>query len=155
VDLLSITIGISTNSENVDESIVAEVFVNDRRLVPPDLATDLTEVAATLDGAGEYFIVTCLCGDAGCAGIQTGISVTMNTQGIGWVVQDWGGRDRPIEEYRFDPAQYRGEIQRALQAFLELMASRGDLDTTPYLARDDMNAALKAGKVERWLKIEP
>jgi hypothetical protein len=153
VDSLEIAVGISPQSGNADESVVAEVYVNRYQVAPGDLAVDMAALAATLNGAGEYFVVTCECGDAGCAGIQRGVQVTESASEVSWVIQDWGRRERPEVEYRFDATQYRTEIQRALREFLKLMAGRNDLDTTPYLTRDRMNAAVKAGNVDRWLQI--
>ena len=152
MDHLEIVVGISPKSGNIDETVVAEVSINGRPFVPDDLAADMTALAATLDGAGEYFVVTCQCGDPGCAGMQTGVQVAEGAGEVSWTIRDWGGRERPGAEYRFDSEQYRAEIQRALRSFLDLMTSQSQLDTTPYLARDGMNSAVKAGKVERWLK---
>jgi hypothetical protein len=60
---------------------------------------------------GGYFILTCGCGDPGCAGIDEPVSVFHKGSVIGWNVID----PKPERLLRFDKDQYRIAILKLLK----------------------------------------
>ena len=78
MDEIIVTPKISGATRNSKPHLFVEIEIGDFLLVNyehDDLAVDVIELAKSLNCDGEYFIVTCACGDAGCAGIQEGISI--------------------------------------------------------------------------------
>jgi hypothetical protein len=51
------------------------------------LTTSLPELARSSQKPGEFFIITCHCGDPGCAGIRQGIEVTHAKNQVVWRYQ--------------------------------------------------------------------
>lgn len=69
---------------------------------------------------GKYFIFTCGCGDPGCGGFFKGIEVEHHGETIRWADGDW------TYSFEFDFAQYRTEVERALELSIELLDSVAD-----------------------------
>jgi len=65
--------------------IVPSLWVNDE-CVSEGFVVDLRNLVATLKGSGEYEIVTCSCGEPGCAGIWQGIIVFHYYDLIRWLI---------------------------------------------------------------------
>ena len=82
------------------------------------LQVDLFELAQSLDQEGEYFIITCWCGNAGCAGIHRGIDIYYNGGRVFWVIYE----PAPARTLVFDEQAYRQAVQTALAEFRQLGA---------------------------------
>ena len=86
-------------------------------------ALDMEELALSCRFSGEFEILTCGCGYAGCAGIDEGIHVTHQDGTILWKVRNpvsWPGyKDLPknitFTEYLFDKQQYVEAIRSSVE----------------------------------------
>lgn len=80
---------------------------------------------------GEYFLVTCTCGEPGCAGIFDGVLVTHEGELVRWKVpnpiqrDDDSDEDAPItyDEYVFDRAVYIATIREALNQLKNIVTT--------------------------------
>lgn len=64
------------------ERLVIAARVDGRVLVDPrDVAFNVYELCASLDGNGDFWLITCWCGDAGCAGVDGPASVSYKDGG--------------------------------------------------------------------------
>lgn len=117
------------------------------------LAIDLTELAKSLDGDGEYFVITCACGDAGCAGINEGIQVSHAHNTVRWRVHPWGNGQELEKVFTFQAEAYRAAVKHGLRQFLELYENNPDIETTPYLLRERVEFAKKQAWLANWLAL--
>jgi hypothetical protein len=81
---------------------------------PGDTVACILPLRKSLDQPGDYFFVTCTCGDAGCAGIFSPTQVRHEDGAIRWLVPSRRKRT-PIEQYVFAKAHYQFEIERAVR----------------------------------------
>ncbi len=108
--------------------ITQAVYVNGENLALNN-AIDLVQLSKSCQLGGEFFIATCECGDAGCAGIDDGIRVTHFDDSIVWEVptplsyrdmrKEEKGAAMAKPEYRkfsFQPDAYLAAVQRGLRA---------------------------------------
>ncbi len=113
----------------VDEHylITQAIFINGKSLAPEN-PIDLIHLSKSCQLSGEFFIVTCGCGDAGCAGIDDGIRVTHLDDRIVWEVPDpisnRGMSDEALKQlnenrvfttYSFEPAAYLLSVKEGLR----------------------------------------
>lgn len=107
------------------------------------LTTSLPELARSIHKNGEFFIITCHCGVAGCAGIRQGIEVTHAKNQVSWRYQplwpdphtqpellektangrpEWivRGLRFPPKLFVFDPDEYEQTIRQALKRLPQL-----------------------------------
>lgn len=123
----------------VELEIGALLLVNYDRY---DLGVDLVELAQSVESSGEYFVVTCSCGDAGCAGIDDGIAVAHDAATVRWQFPHAGYRPHLAGQvFTFDRAAYAATIRRGLRAFMRLYASQPDCETTPYMLKNRIDEA--------------
>ena len=85
-------------------------------------ATNLLSLVPSVDYDGDFFMVVCTCGDAGCAGIVNPITVTHQSGRVDWHVPE----PEPVRDFSFDEDQYRVEIVRLVDEGT-LLASDGKL----------------------------
>jgi len=100
----------------VDRSLWTELLVGDELLLDFEgltLAVDLGQLALSLQGDGEFFILTCTCGVAGCAGLETGVQVTRDGKNVHWVVREPG----PTRTLVFDGDAYARAVKEGLAHF--------------------------------------
>lgn len=92
---------------------------------------------------GDYFFVTCSCGDAGCAGYMEPTAVTHDGGLIYWK-GTW-----PAWEFVFDERSYAAEVRRIIDEGRELLRDEShDFRRT----HDHQNVSLfKSEAFERWL----
>ena len=107
-------------------------------------ALDMEELALSCRFSGEFEILTCGCGNAGCAGIDEGIHVTHKDGTIHWKVRNpvsWPGyKDLPkniaYTEYLFDKQQYveaiRSSVEKAKEALRYAEEERKIVETGPH-----------------------
>lgn len=74
------------------------------------LSIDLAELARSVDHDGDYQMLTCSCGIAGCAGIKEGIRVRHNAKCVRWSVRTF----QPARILVFDRSHYRNAILRGV-----------------------------------------
>ena len=65
--------------------IEARIGIDDEHCVY-DYPVDLIELVDSLVRPGEFFVLTCQCGEPGCTGLFTGILVTHGTGRVRWTV---------------------------------------------------------------------
>lgn len=99
--------------------------------ISPSYSIALKELVKSCQLSGEFEIVTCECGIAGCAGIYKGITVTHETDKVSWkvpsplsiheVIKYEGRTDESLHEslkydtYVFEPNSYIKNIEIALE----------------------------------------
>lgn len=125
--------------------LTQSIFVNGDNLAPHH-AIYLPHLAKSCQSSGEFSIVTCGCGDAGCAGIDDGIRVTHEGDRIVWHVPDplsYAGmsteeaertaNNRQYDTYVFQPDQYLETILTGLnKAKALLFGDRQPIECSPY-----------------------
>jgi hypothetical protein len=91
------------------------------------LGIDLVALARSVKQGGEFFIITCSCGDAGCAGIDEGIEVIHDSDEVRWVVRGFS----PDRAYVFEKAAYATSIKQGLDHFLQLLFENPSIEPVP------------------------
>ena len=114
----------------VDRSLWTEILVDDELLLDFEgltLAVDLGQLALSLQGDGEFVIVTCTCGVAGCAGLTRGIEVTHNGQNVRWVIREPG----PTRSLVFEGAGYVEAVRQGLAQFEQRCIEHPGMEPVP------------------------
>lgn len=114
----------------VDRSLWTEILVDDELLLDFEgltLAVDLGQLALSLQGDGEFFIITCTCGVAGCAGLTRGIQVTHDGRNVHWVVRQPG----PTRTLVFDGEACARAIKQGLAQFEQLCIQHPGMSPVP------------------------
>jgi hypothetical protein len=118
-------------SEDRQTSIEAKLYI-DRKLIADSekewLTIDLLELEKTIKSDGEYFIITCICGNPDCAGITQVIKVWRDTTTIHW--KDFSHYPEK-QYYRFDFEDYKHQINNALKQLSKLIKANPEIETTP------------------------
>lgn len=132
--------------------ITQAVLINGENLAPEN-PIDLRQLAKSCQLPGEFYIVTCGCGEAGCAGIEDGIRVSHFPNRISWEVPEPISVSDLTEEeceqhrikhsirrYTFDPASYLAAVQTGLrEARCMLFGEQQPVECSPYgFDRDDL-----------------
>jgi hypothetical protein len=147
----------SDSDESPGYLITQAILINDKSLAT-DNPIDLIPLAKSCQLSGEFFIVTCGCGDAGCAGIDEGIRVAHFDDRIVWEVPDpisyrglsdeavkRASEDRLYKKYSFEPEAYLVSVQEGLRIAKGLLfGDKQPVECSPY----GMNP-------ERLLSIDP
>jgi hypothetical protein len=114
----------------IDRSLWTEILVDDELLLDFEglvLAVDLGQLALSLQGDGEFVIITCTCGVAGCAGLTRGIEVTHDGKNVHWVVREPG----PTRTFVFDGEAYAGAIKQGLAQFEQRCVEHPGMEPVP------------------------
>ncbi len=101
-----------------------------------EFAIDLSELARSVNQSGEFFVLTCSCGDPGCAGIQQGVHVSHTETYVQWEISDWGRGVGASTVWTFDRNVYGHTIQRALTEMYHQLDMHPMSETTPYLLKE-------------------
>ena len=115
---------------NVDRSLWTEVLVDDELLLDFEglwLAVDLRQLALSLQGDGEFFVLTCTCGVPGCAGLERGVQVIHDNENVQWVVREPG----PTRTLLFDGADYATAIKQGLAQFEQRCVEHPGMEPVP------------------------
>jgi hypothetical protein len=148
-DTLKIEYHVSVEGESRDRYIVPSLWINSQRL-GADVVVDLREVVATLRGPGEYFPLTCGCGEPGCAGIFQGIIVFHYWDTVRWLIPEpiiglpepdetEGDRVLRFMERYFQKADYRKAIVSGIEEGRKLVlqdAENAHIGPHGFSARD-------------------
>jgi hypothetical protein len=81
------------------------------------VATDLAALHASISSPGEHYILTCWCGEPGCAGIAHGIKVLHRGQTVHWHIRD----PQPKRHFQFEASAYRTAIDLALSEACDIL----------------------------------
>jgi hypothetical protein len=114
----------------VDRSLRTEILVDDELLLDFEglwLAVDLGQLALSLQGDGEFFIITCTCGVAGCAGLTRGVQVVHDGKNVHWVVRQPG----PARTLVFDGEAYAEAIKQGLAQFEQRCVEHPGMSPVP------------------------
>lgn len=125
--------------------ITQAVLINAENLAPEN-PIDLRQLAKSCQVSGEFYIVTCGCGNAECAGIENGIRVSHFPDRIRWEVpvpmsvrglteeDSEQQRIKPIfRRYTFEPASYLTAVQTGLrEARCMLFGEQHPVECSPY-----------------------
>jgi hypothetical protein len=85
------------------------------------------KLARSIHRDGEFFIITCSCGHAGCAGIRRGVDVFRDDGKVYWVIH----RREATETLVFEEETYQRAIDTGLAEFGQLCARHPQLDPVP------------------------
>jgi hypothetical protein len=114
----------------VDRSLRTEILVDDEPLLDFEglcLAVDLGQLALSLQGDGEFFIITCTCGVAGCAGLTRGVQVTHDGKNVHWVIREPG----PTRTLVFEGQAYPEAIKQGLAQFEQRCVEHPGMEPVP------------------------
>ncbi len=114
-------------SDEAPHLISQSVFINGQNIAPEN-PIDLIEIIKSCQLSGEFFIVTCGCGEPACAGIYDGIRVTHLDDRVVWEIPDPlsynglsdedGDRialNREYKQFSFEPRGYLQSVQKGLR----------------------------------------
>lgn len=65
--------------------LIPFLWINDE-CISKRVTVDMRVLVASIQGSGEYEILTCSCGESGCAGIWEGIIVIHRQESIQWLI---------------------------------------------------------------------
>jgi len=127
---------VESSTGDMAKFLVPSLMVDDRE-INEDFALDMRELVNSCRADGEYFILTCGCGEAGCAGVFEGIAVSHQNGEVVWVVPD------PIKsttsaksdyvEYRFDRCSYIDAIRKGVDKGKNLLRfTEEKIETGPH-----------------------
>ena len=91
------------------------------------LVIDLVELAKAAERSGEFFIITCVCGEPGCVGIYEGIEATHHSDEVRWLVRGFG----PDRVYTFGKEAYATSIKQGLDEFLQFLLDNPSIEPLP------------------------
>lgn len=121
--------------------LVVEVWVDGNVLANFDsYATDLPELIRSSERAGDYFIVTCWCGQAECAGIRQAIQVRYDHGNIFWQVVE----PAPKRRFVFEQSAYTQAIRDCIKQGKRSIAYRRTTDSKPFEITPTQNETLFA-----------
>ena len=93
----------------------AGIFIDGERF-GRGYATDFIELACSGVSDGDYFLLTCGCGEPGCAGLTEPIEVRSDEEKVYWhVIQP-----APERWFTFTKSDYRKELKRMVTSVFEL-----------------------------------
>jgi hypothetical protein len=122
-----------------EEYLVVEVVVDGTALTDFDYyATDLPELIRSSERAGDYFILTCWCGQAECAGIRQGIHIRQEHGNIFWQVVE----PAPKRRFVFEQTAYKQAIRDCIKQGRRSIAYRRTANSKPFEITPNQNAAL-------------
>ena len=109
--------------------LMTKVLVDGQVLVAYEqlwLGVDIGELRKSMSSDGDFYIVTCSCGEPRCAGIREGIRVYRDTRNVHWVVRGFGATRALV----FDREAYATAIEQGIQE-LRHMIDPHQLDVVP------------------------
>jgi hypothetical protein len=121
--------------------LVVEVSIDGNVLTNFDTyATDLPELIQSSEHAGNYFILTCWCGYAECAGIRQGIQIRHDHGNIFWQVVE----PAPKQRFVFARTAYKQAIQDCIKQGKRSITYRRSSNDKPFEITPVQNEALFA-----------
>ena len=103
-----------------DLEVVCEAHVDGVSLAnPKQYSIALSDLRASADAPGSYFLITCSCGDAGCAGIESPVKVMHETGTVTWEIVE----PKPERAFKFEESAYRATVREASSLLAERTAA--------------------------------
>ena len=96
-----------------------ETLLVDEIVILTDFCIDYKALVRSAREEGDYFILTCSCGDAGCAGLFAPIQVRHHAESIAWHITE----PEPMRDFVFSKVQYVAEIRKALEKTIQINAT--------------------------------
>ena len=127
------TMVVEDPSDNPPRFIFTKVLIDGQPIVDYGyygVATDLFELWESTKRGGEFFIITCTCGEAACAGIQEGVRVSSDPEKVYWTMSVWGS----TQIYAFERKAYVGAIEAGVQELHRIVAQHA-LEIVPMTNR--------------------
>jgi hypothetical protein len=110
-----------------------EVLVDDKPLADFNhYSINLVRLIESQSKPGDYFLITCTCGDPGCADIWKGVKVWRDEVSIHWAIHSF----RPTQVFRFEREAYAYAIERGMKSL------RKWYEKYPELVNDNIHRAL-------------
>ena len=104
---------------------------------------DYKELVRSLTADGDYYIFTCGCGEAGCAGISEGIHIHHAAGVVEWHVVE----PTPEQRFRFAEHQYAQAIHAGLSAAAKVLPSKGTFPLGhTFFTREEFNQCLELAR---------
>ncbi len=184
-DQFELKVSLTECHEQGDEFSLRAYLINQSVLIngeniAPENSIDLRQLAKSCQLSGEFYVVTCGCGEPGCAGIWDGIQVSHFPDRICWEVpelisvgnlneEEYARHriNRTFRQYAFNPASYLAAVQAGLrEAKHMLFGDFQPVECSPYgLDPDDLldldpvvftqrGASLECGIVGRKISID-
>jgi hypothetical protein len=126
-NLLSLSFRQVAATDRAPAHLVAELRVDGARL-GDGYVLDIAQLSAALAWTGEFFIFTCGCGEAGCAGLHEGVSSQVDGDAVTWTGDLPKGGAFSI---RLSAVQARKAVVDALVAVSPLAAAMDGPDGYP------------------------
>ena len=155
---------VRSNGEESAKFLVPTLMIDDRE-INDGFALDMRELANSCRSDGEYFILTCGCGEPGCAGIFEGITVSHHNGEVIWVVPEPLKSTPSLEtdyvEYRFDRHIYTDAIRSGMDKGKNLLRYADEwIETGPqgfspydFMALDIKQSGLCSPRVNKALEF--
>jgi hypothetical protein len=101
------------HSESAADFLLAEVWIDgDTPLANyREYAVDRDELRRSVGSTGDFWILTCWCGDPGCAGIDQAVKVVQEADVVHWYIEE----PPPARHLMFSRGQYEAAIRDAQQ----------------------------------------
>jgi len=140
IDLFGINISNQTTKEGKVYRATTHIQINNEA-IPTKHPIDFFQLVESLKASGNYYIFTCGCGSAGCAGIEDGVEVEHHNNIIEWrcrLPQSMDGFDSyeawlagsELHHAVFEQDQIKAEVYRALDEMRN--THNKDTEYSPY-----------------------
>jgi hypothetical protein len=135
-----LTLSLKTHGQDEDmDYLVVEVSIDGNVVTNFDTyATDLPELIRSSDSADDYFILTCWCGYAECAGIRQGVDVRHTQSTIIWQITD----PTPKQRFVFDRNAYLQATRECIKQGKRSIAYRRTVNKKPFTIVPAQNESL-------------
>jgi hypothetical protein len=125
--------------EEQTDYLVVEVSIDGNVLTNFDTyATNLPELIRSSTRAGTYFILTCWCGNAECAGIRQGIQVRHDHGNVFWQIVE----PAPKQRFVFALTGYQQAIQDCIKQGKRSITYRLTVNEKPFEITPSQNESL-------------
>lgn len=101
---------------------------------------DFGELVKSLESDGEFYFLTCECGEPGCVGVTDGVIVRHSPGLVHWHVRF----PKPERHLSFSVAQYREAVCTALTAADKAITGKGHVPIGPgFVSRDKFRSYVR------------
>jgi hypothetical protein len=122
-----------------------DVAINGQLLIDIEesgLAIDLLALLRTIKEEGEIFVITCRCGNPGCAAITRGINISHDGEFIYWEIGKKSKAKIP-GKYLFNYFDYRKNIITGVIEFISLWKQNENAQISPFLLSENRNVLIE------------
>lgn len=127
---------LESSAGDTTKFLVPTLMVDDK-VINEGFALDMRELANSCRADGEFFILTCGCGEPGCAGIFEGIAVSHQDGeviwGVPYPIKSTTSEKSEYIEYRFDRCSYVDAIVKGIDEGKNLLRYADEyIETGPH-----------------------